>query len=431
MSSERSQAQRRALRIAWLGAGPGETGGVPGVATELLCGLAARGHRIDCFLPGTGFALPERLAEESNVEFVWGTSEWRWDRWYNRTKIGTFLSGLFTRALASVRLRREVERRHEQEPYDLIYQFSNIEALAMPARLRHSVPLVMHPETHIAGELRFLISERRLSLRCQPAYMFLVTVAVMSLRVLVQRVRVRRARLLICISSVFRDHLMRDYGFPLEQTVVIPNPVRLDRFAEADLQRRLGRPPIVLVLGRIAVRKGVEDVIAVARRLLEQDADVRVRVTGGPSLWSDYTKLLEQLPSENSEYAGRIPPGEIPAELARSDVLLQASKYEPFALTVAEALAAGVPVVATSEVGAIEGVDRAVLGEVAPGDVEAMTEEIAAMLAKLAADAAQVRRSARAEAERLFAPELVCERISDALEALVEGRPAGLAVQSS
>jgi glycosyltransferase involved in cell wall biosynthesis len=431
VSRPRSRASDRSLRIAWLGAGPGDTGGVPGVATELLCGLAARGHRIDCFLPGTGFVLPKRVAEEENVKFVWGTSEWRWNRWYNRTKIGVFLSGLFTRALASVRLRREVERRHEQEPYDLIYQFSNIEALAMPTRLRHSVPLVMHPETHIAGELRFLISERRLSLRCQPAYTLLVTAAVMSLRVLIQRVRVRRARLLICISSVFRDHLVHDYGFPLQQTVVVPNPVRLDRFADADPQRGLGSPPVVLVLGRIAVRKGVEDVIAVARLLLEQDAGVRIRVTGGPSLWSDYTKLLDELPSENSEYAGRVPPTEIPAELAHSDLLLQASKYEPFALTVAEALAAGLPVVATSEVGAIEGVDRAVVGEVAPGDVEAMASAIVATVAKLSANAPQMRSAARAEAERLFAPELVCEQISDALEALVEGRPVDLAVHPS
>jgi glycosyltransferase involved in cell wall biosynthesis len=395
------------------------------VATELLSGLTARGHRIDCFLPGTGFALPERLAAEPKLQFIWGTSGWRWNRWYNRTKIGVFLSGLFSRALGSVRLRREVKRRHRQEPYDLIYQFSNIEALAMPASLRQSVPLVMHPETHIAGELRFLIAERRLSLRCQPAYAFLVTAAVMSLRVLIQRVRVRRARLLICISGVFRDHLIRDYGFPLERTLVVPNPVRLDRFAGADMGRGVGSPPTVLVLGRIAVRKGIEDVISVAKVLLERHANVRIRVTGGPSLWSDYTKLLEDLPAENAEYAGRVPPSEIPGELAASDILLQASKYEPFALTVAEALAAGVPVVATSEVGAVEGVERSVLSEVRAGDVQGMATAITALLAELQANPRQMRSAARAEAERLFAPDLVCEQISGALEALVDGLAGG------
>src|SRR4029077_11385894 len=227
--------------------------------------------------------------------------------------------------------------------------------------------------------------------------------------------------LLICISSVFRDHLIRDYGFPLENTVVIPNPVRLERFLDADLARSVRTPPTVLVLGRIAARKGVENVIALASVLLERDADVRFRVVGGPSLWSDYTKLLDDLPPANSEYAGRVPPAGIPAELAGSDILLQASKYEPFGLTVAEALAAGVPVVGTSEVGAIEGVDRSVVGEVQPGDVDGMATAITTMLEQLRASPREIRSTACAEAKRLFAPDVVCEQISDALERLVDG----------
>jgi glycosyltransferase involved in cell wall biosynthesis len=412
----------RSLHIAWLGAGPAarETGGVPGVATELLRGLALRGHRIDCHRPGSGHALPDRLDGVENVTFIWGTSDWRWSSWYNRTRIGAFVSGLLSRGFASVRLRRQVARRHREDPYDVVYQFSNIESLAVPASLAHSVPLVIHPETHIMGELRFMISERRLALRCQPAYTLLIAVAVMSVRSLVQRLSIRRARLLVCISGVFRDHLVRDYGFPLERTVVVPNPVQLGRFDEADLTREIGAPPTILVLGRIAVRKGVEDVVAVARTLLERGIDVRILVIGRTSLFSDYTKLLEDLPPENSEFLGAIPPAEVPAMLARSDLLLQASKYEPFGLTVGEALAAGVPVVATTEVGAIEGVDGSVLSAVRPGDVGGMVAAIAAMLDRLRARPGELRTKARAEAERLFAPDLVCEQISAALERVVE-----------
>lgn len=411
----------KSLRIAWLGSAPMESGGAPGVVAELLDGLARRGHRIDCFFPGAERDLPTRFAEVDNLTFIWGTSSWRWNRWYSRTKIAAFATGLASRAFASFRLRQEIVRRHQREPYDLIYQNGTIESLSVPASVARRVPLVTRADTHIAGELRFLIGERRLALRCQPAHTWIIAVATMSLRALVQRVQIRRVRLLICISSVFRDHVVRDYGFPLERTVVIANPVRLDRFADADTTRGLRAPPTILVLGRIAVRKGLEDVIALARMLLERDVDVRFRVIGGPSLWSDYTKLLADLPAENSEYAGRIPPSEIPAELAGGDVLLQASKYEPFALTVAEALAAGVPVVATSEVGAIEGVDRSVVSEVRPGDVEGMASAITAMLAKLQANPSEIRSTACAEAQRLFAPDVVCEQISDALVRLVDG----------
>jgi glycosyltransferase involved in cell wall biosynthesis len=378
---------RRSLRIAWIGAGPGleETGGVAGVAAELLHGLAELGHRIDCFLPRSVRTLPPRLEQAEGITFIWGTSAWRWNRWYSRSPMTAFVSGLISRSVASLRLRREIARRHASEPFDVIYQFSNIETLAMPAALRRRVPLVIHPETHVAGELRSLIAERRLSLRCQPAYMFAALVVIMSIRAALQRVRIRRARLLVCISAVFRDHLVRDYGFPADSTVVIPNPVSLERFAGLDLQPR--RPPTVLALGRVSLRKGIEDVVAVAGELLERRSDARVRVVGGPSLWSDYTKLLEDLP----------------------------------ALTVAEALAAGVPVVGTSEVGAIADVDRRVAAEVQPGDVEGMTTAVERLLEEVRAQPEQMRALARAEAERLFAPDVVCRKISLALEQLVEG----------
>jgi glycosyltransferase involved in cell wall biosynthesis len=412
----------KSLRIAWLGPVPGGTASARGAAEELVFGLAELGHRIECFFPAKGYPLPPRLLEHDNVTFVWGTSPWQWNRWYSRTSIGAFISGLYARGRASLRLRQEITRRHQHEPYDLVYQFSSIEAPAMPARLRGTLPLVIHPETHVAGELRWLIAERRLSLRCQPAYTVMMVAAIMLGRTLVQRFAIRHASLLICISSVFRDHMIHDYGFPMAKTVVVPNPVRIDRFA--DNPRQLSEPPTVLVLGRICVRKGVENVVAVAQELHKRGVDVRIRVLGGPSLWSNYTKLLEDLPAENSEYAGGVPAEEIPGELARSDLLLQASKYEPFGLTVGEALAAGVPVVATSEVGAIEGVDRTVVAEVQPGDVAAMASAVTSMLERARERPEELESLARAEAVRLFATSRVCQQISDALEALLAaGQP--------
>jgi glycosyltransferase involved in cell wall biosynthesis len=407
----------RSLRIAWLGPVPGGTASARGVAEELLHGLADLGHRIDCFFPSAGHALPSDLAEHENLRFVWGTSPWKWNRWYSRTKLGAFASGLYARGRASLRLRHEITRRHHEQPYDLVYQFSSIETPAMPSSMRRSVPLVIHPETHIAGELRWLLAERKLALRCQPAHVVGTVAAIMLVRSIVQRSAIRKASLLICISSVFRDHLIHDYGYPLADTVVIPNPVRLDRFASS--VRELSEPPTILVLGRISVRKGVEDVVALAKVLLDRGVDARIRILGSPSLWSDYSKLLEDLPAANAEYAGHVPAAEIPAELSRSDVLLQASKYEPFGLTVGEALAAGVPAVATSEVGAIEGVDRSVIGEVAPGDVEAMASAIVAMLRRAKEHPREIQATARAEASRLFASEHVCQQISDELERLV------------
>ncbi len=412
-------AVTKPLRIAWLGGAPVEAGGAPGIVTDLLEGLLQRGHRIDCFFPAQARELPERLAGYDNLTVIWGTSGWSWDHWYSRTKVGAFATGLLSRALASLRLRQQVVRRHRQEPYDLIYQNQSIESLGVPSSLARAVPFVIRPDTHQAGELRCLIAERRLSFRCQPRYIFALVASIMFFRAVVQRVKIHRANLLICISSVFRDHMVHDYGFPVENTVVIQNPVNLDRFANVD--RRVGEPPVILVPTRITMRKGIEDVVAVAKMLLERNVDVRMRIVGGPSLFSDYTKLLEDLPPENTEYVGKVPHTEMPQEFARSDMMLLPSKFDPCPMTVLESLAAGVPVVATSEVGSIEHVNRSVAAEVEPGDVDGLASAITAMLERLRSDPVGTRSLARAEAERLFAPEVICEQISSALEALVGG----------
>jgi glycosyltransferase involved in cell wall biosynthesis len=403
-----------ALRIAWIGGVPGlrETGGVPGVATDLLHGFAALGHRIDCFIPGSGRELPQRLLADERITFVWGTARWRRNRWYNRSRIVTALTAMLSRSAASVRLRGEVLRRHREEPYDVIYQFSNIESLSAPSRLRPTVPLVVHPETHAAGELRWLLRERRLGVSSQPLHEYALALLTVGVRALVQRRRIGRADLLICISSVFRDHMVRDYRFPLDRTVVIPNPVRLERFAGLEAAR--AATGTVLVLGRVAARKGIEDVVAVAQLLHERQTGARVRIVGGPGSWSDYTALLEHLP-DGAEYVGRVDATQVPDELARADVLLQASKYEPFGLTVGEALAAGVPVVATSEVGAIEGVDRSVAAVVDPGAVQAMADATEEMLARVRAEPESLRAAARAQAQLLFEPAHVSAQVATAL----------------
>jgi glycosyltransferase involved in cell wall biosynthesis len=265
-------APARPLRIAWLGGGPAESGGAPGVVTELLDGLSSLGHHIDCFLPGTPRNIPEHLRDRDNLTFVAGTSSWHFNRWYSRTKLTSFASGLLARAVGQVRLRREIEKRHKRQPYDLVYQNQQIESLGAPKRVTRSVPLAVRPDSHQAGELRWLIRERRLAFRCQPAYNFFVVAAIMAFRAFVQAMRIRRVDLLICISSVFRDHIVHDYRFPIEKTTVITNPLRLERFHSSD--RPLAAPPIVLVPTRLSLRKGLEDIAPLARLLSERGVDV-------------------------------------------------------------------------------------------------------------------------------------------------------------
>ena len=186
---------------------------------------------------------------------------------------------------------------------------------------------------------------------------------------------IRRARLLVCISSVFRDHLVRDYRFPRERTVVVPNPVRLERF---EVSTAPPREPAVGSGARPHRRaQGHRGRGRAWRGCCSSGAPRCASASsGGPSLWSDYTPLLEDLPPENAEYVGRRGASET-ARAGGSDVLLAASQYEPFALTVAEALAPACRSSAQRGRGDRR-VERSVAAEVAVGQPAAMAAAILA-----------------------------------------------------
>ena len=54
-----------------------------------------------------------------------------------------------------------------------------------------------------------------------------------------------------------------------------------------------------------------------------------------------------------------------------------------------------------------------------------MTGAITTMLERMSSEPARIEATARAEAERLFAPDVVCASISEALQRLVLGASAG------
>lgn len=140
--------------------------------------------------------------------------------------------------------------------------------------------------------------------------------------------------------------------------------------------------PYVLALGAIEPRKDLPSLVAAFDRLAPDHPTLRL-VLAGPPGWGAEA-VLEAVRA--SAAAGRVELTGYVDEARRADLLAGASvlaypsRYEGFGFPPLEAMAAGVPVVATA-VGALPEVlgDAAVL--VAPGDVDALAEAIAAVLA--------------------------------------------------
>jgi glycosyltransferase involved in cell wall biosynthesis len=108
------------------------------------------------------------------------------------------------------------------------------------------------------------------------------------------------------------------------------------------------------------------------------------------------------------------------------DLLVQPAKYEPFGSTVAEALASGVPVVVTTEVGAGEDVAAMCCMQVEIEDPDELERAVREMIARVrSSEARSIRETARQEAERFWTPKRVGEMIEEGLQQVAKGSRSG------
>ncbi len=411
------------MRLAWLGPLPGNQGGVPSMASQQLLGLLAAGCEIEAFVGSAAQRFPSQLRAHPGLEVHSQTTRWRYDRWYSNTDITKHLSGAAVRAAQLRRTGANVLARHDTKPFDLVYQFSMPELFAMYGRRRRLPPVVVHPEVHAAGELRWHHRERALAMGPESAAKHAAVRSMLASRSVIQRVDLAHADLVIAPAARFGELLHEDCHVQADRIRVVPNPIDVARFVPGDGPRR-DEPRRLLFVSRIAVRKGVETIVELSHRITDLQGQVVIEVLGDRSLWSDYRHLLADLHPGTAIAVGHIANTDMTRLLQGATALLQPSRYEPFALTVGEALACGTPVITSDEVGATENVDPRVGMRVPAGDAAAMERALRDYLAAVedTATEAELRTLARAEAERLFATDVVGRQLARELEAFVASR---------
>jgi len=225
----------------------------------------------------------------------------------------------------------------------------------------------------------------------------------------------------VIVPSAFARERLRELGAPLpwERVHVLAPPLReLGRAAgsegpqappgagAAPAAGAVPGEPYALVVSRLASEKGVEVAIDACRM-----AAMRLVVAGdGPA----YAALRERVRGANVSFRGRVDDGEL-AELRRGAAiaLVPSRSAETFGLAAAEAMAAGLPVAASS-VGALP----EMVGEeglVPPGNPRAL----AAAIGRLAGDRAAGERG-RQRVRAMCAPEVVAA----SLRAIYDGHRA-------
>lgn len=356
-------------------------GGIKGHVVLLSRGLSAREIDVEIAAPGGSDVLVESVAE--------GLSGWP-------LEIVGPLSP--PKDWAAVRdLRRIIDRGE----YDIIHAHGFKAGLvARIAARRAGAPVVVTAHNHVLRRADFSSRRKAIYRRAERALAPLV------------------ARW-IAVSESVRSELVDDYGLPPGRVVRVLNGIDLASFLEqrdrASARAAFGVDedvPFAATAARLAPQKGLETLIDALPMVLERVPDARVAIVGEGPLESDLrVRAVASGVGEALLWPGKV--ADIGNLFAAVDAYISPSELEGFGLVLAEAQAAGTPVVATRAGGAAEVVEEDVTALVVePGDHRALGHAIAQMLSQL-----HLRHvlgdAGRQRAVKLFDPErMVAETLA-------------------
>lgn len=183
----------------------------------------------------------------------------------------------------------------------------------------------------------------------------------------------RRLKVRTVVSDAARDLVARYHPGTYLTT---PNGVEVERFATAE-PADLGPGPIVLFLGRIERRKGLEILIRAMGRL--RDIGATLVVAGAGPEERTCRSVAERL-DVPARFLGRIAEGDKPSVYRAADVYCApGTGGESFGIVLVEALAAGVPVVC-SDLAGYRAVADPAAALVPPNDPIALAEALRLIL---------------------------------------------------
>lgn len=232
----------------------------------------------------------------------------------------------------------------------------------------------------------------------------------------------REARLLLPVCDFLARRLER-LGAPAERIVVHRTGIDLARWPFRERRQARPGPLRVVSVGRLIEKKGIAQVLRALRLLADRGVEAEYRVFGDGPLRQPLAGLAAEAGlSAQVRFEGRCGQEKVREGLDRADVLVAASvtaadgDEEGIPNVLKEAMASGLPVVATRHAGIPELVEDGVSGWLVP---ERDEPALAEALGRLAAEPGRwpaMGRAGRAKVER----EYDIHRLNDRLAALLE-----------
>ncbi len=207
----------------------------------------------------------------------------------------------------------------------------------------------------------------------------------------------KRADAIVVLAKFFRERLFDSVGKGLKKVFVLPNPV--EHSHEAMFRHRpAGHRMRLLFLGGLTKKKGVFDLIRAVSLLKERGTDVELHCCGKGDLDRAEALCRELEISEQVVFPGWVCGSTKESEFEAADIFVLPSYFEGHPMVLLEAMASGLPSVATRVGGipeTLEDGEEGLLFEA--GNIEGLV----AALKSLCMDADKRRRFSNAAIKRV------------------------------
>lgn len=231
-------------------------------------------------------------------------------------------------------------------------------------------------------------------------------------------------------SEENRQRLVALYRVPADKIMVVHPGFDPVPFAVSDpptLRQELGltvAQPLIIVLGRLAANKGQRFLVEAAPMILARFPSAHFVFAGNPEGRADLEQQIRALGLERHfDLIGFR--SDVVNLLRSSDLFVLPSLAEGFSLSIIEALAAGLPVIATRVGGAEEVLEDGRNGFLVPSaNVEALGEAVLHVLS-LDAPAREQLRQAAQETARRFSFEVTAQKMAELYVSLKAGVGSG------
>jgi len=239
----------------------------------------------------------------------------------------------------------------------------------------------------------------------------------------------------ITVAEDSKRHIIATWGMPPESVAVIPNGVNLELYqlqpeqiaqARRTVRQEFRLPDDALLITTVAAfdgRKGQDVLAHCVRPVLNAFPNVRFLWVGDGERRNDIKQLIIELNVENYViFAGRR--SDVPRLLAGSDLFVLPTFFESLPFALLEAMAAGLPCVASGVNGIPEALRDGIDGIlVPPRDSDKLTAAILLLLN----DPELAAKYGRAAQQRslLFSAEEMCCKTFEIYQALLSSRKSG------